>query len=116
MGASAVGPDPLDAGGSGVGQRLIPLEPMSIVLNLGISREFFLLFDVDDVDADDFGIANWQDIDLSTMMFPAEFLIDYVRVYQRKDEINLGCDPKEFPTAKYINEHLEAYSSEAFFL
>lgn len=39
LGAGAVGPDPLELGGSGVGQRLIPLEPMSIVLNLGISRE-----------------------------------------------------------------------------
>jgi hypothetical protein len=41
MGASAVGPDQ-GAGGTSVGQRLIPEEPMSIVLNLGISREFFL--------------------------------------------------------------------------
>lgn len=38
MGASAVSPDQ-GADGSGVGQRLIPVEPMSIVLNLGISRE-----------------------------------------------------------------------------
>ncbi len=35
MGAGAVAPDP---NGSQVGQRLIPEEPMSIVLNLGISR------------------------------------------------------------------------------
>lgn len=39
MGASAVGPDQ-GAGGSGVGQRLIPVEPMAIVLNMGISRAF----------------------------------------------------------------------------
>jgi hypothetical protein len=39
MGASAVGPDQ-GAGGTGVGQRLIPEEPMSIIFNLGISREF----------------------------------------------------------------------------
>jgi hypothetical protein len=38
MGASAVGPDQ-GAGGTGVGQRLVPEEPMS---NLGISRESFL--------------------------------------------------------------------------
>lgn len=37
MGAGAVAPDP---NGSQVGQRLIPEEPMSIVLNLGISRMF----------------------------------------------------------------------------
>ncbi|TFK68584.1 SKN1-domain-containing protein, partial [Pluteus cervinus] len=76
--APAVGPDTGD-GGSGIGQRLIPEEPMSIVLNLGISQ-------------------NWQDIDLTSMIFPAEFLIGYVQVYQRKDSINYGCDPKDFPT------------------
>lgn len=37
MWAKAVGPDN-GPDGSGVGQRLIPEEPMSIVLNLGISR------------------------------------------------------------------------------
>jgi hypothetical protein len=37
--APAVGPDQ-GTGGSGVGQRLIPEEPMAIVLNLGISRMF----------------------------------------------------------------------------
>lgn len=40
--APAVGPDQ-GPDGSGVGQRLIPEEPMSLVLNLGISREFALL-------------------------------------------------------------------------
>jgi len=49
------------------------------------------------------------------MIFPSEYLIDYVRVYQRKDQVNIGCDPQEFPTAKYINDHLEAYMGEFFF-
>ena len=40
--APAVGPDQ-GTGGSGVGQRLIPEEPMAIVLNLGISRMFLRL-------------------------------------------------------------------------
>ncbi|KAJ7673564.1 beta-glucan synthesis-associated [Mycena olivaceomarginata] len=73
-------------GGSGVGQRLIPVEPMSIVLNLGISH-------------------NWQTIDLTTMVFPAEMLVDYVRVYQRDGETNIGCNPPDYPTADYINNH-----------
>jgi len=50
------------------------------------------------------------------MIFPSEYLIDYVRVYQRKDQVNVGCDPQDFPTAKYINDHLEAYMGEFFFL
>jgi len=41
LGATAMGPDQGE-GGSGVGQRLVPEEPMSIVLNLGMSRASFL--------------------------------------------------------------------------
>jgi hypothetical protein len=48
------------------------------------------------------------------MQFPGEMLIDYVRVYQRKDEINIGCDPKDYPTKKYIDDHLQAYSGECW--
>ena len=40
MGATAVGPDQ-NFGGSGVGRRLIPEEPMSIVLNLEVSGMCF---------------------------------------------------------------------------
>ncbi|KAK7460821.1 hypothetical protein VKT23_008750 [Stygiomarasmius scandens] len=90
VGAAAMQSDPEDAGGTGVSQRLIPEEPMSIVLNLGMS-------------------FNWQQIDISTMIFPAEMLIDYVRVYQRKGQANIGCDPKDYPTTKYIDEHPEMY-------
>lgn len=45
------------------------------------------------------------------MVFPAEMLIDYVRVYQRDGETNIGCNPPDYPTTDYINNHLEAYSS-----
>ncbi|KAG6860572.1 hypothetical protein C0995_009717 [Termitomyces sp. Mi166 len=91
LGATAVGPDQGPTG-SGVDQRLIPVEPMSIVLNLGIS-------------------PNWQAIDLTTLLFPAEMLIDYVRVYQRKGATNVGCSPKDFPTEDYISRHMDAYSN-----
>ena len=40
--APAVGPDQ-GTGGTGVGQRLIPEEPMAIILNLGISGMLFRL-------------------------------------------------------------------------
>jgi hypothetical protein len=46
-GAAAVGPDQ-GAGGTGIGQRLVPEEPMSIILNLGISREFSFVHRVGD--------------------------------------------------------------------
>lgn len=29
--------------------------------------------------------------------------LDYVRVYQHPDKINIGCDPPERPTSAYIN-------------
>jgi len=91
MGAAAVGADQ-GTDGSGVGPRLIPEEPMSIVFNLGMSQ-------------------NWQTIDLASMVFPSEMLVDYVRVYQRKGSSNVGCNPKDFPTTDYINNHLEAYQN-----
>ncbi|BGP57188.1 hypothetical protein JCM8202v2_004828 [Rhodotorula sphaerocarpa] len=84
--AGAVGPNPRTQ----IGQRLISEEPMSIVLNLGISTSF-------------------QQFKASNLDFPAEMLIDYVRVYQREGEENLGCDPPGYPTSKYIEDHLEAY-------
>ncbi|KIY51861.1 SKN1-domain-containing protein, partial [Fistulina hepatica ATCC 64428] len=89
--AAAMGPD-TGENGTGVGQRIVSEEPMSIVLNLGISH-------------------NWQRIDLGSMMFPAEMLIDYVRVYQRKDQKNVGCDPPDYPTSEYIDAHMSAYSN-----
>ena len=50
------------------------------------------------------------------MTFPAEMIIDYVRVYQRKDSQNIGCDPEDHPTMDYINNHHVAYSSLCRFL
>ncbi|KJA16007.1 glycoside hydrolase family 16 protein [Hypholoma sublateritium FD-334 SS-4] len=89
--AAAVAGDPLPDG-TGISQRLISEEPMSIVLNLGLSQ-------------------NWQNITLSTMIFPAEMKFDYVRVYQRKGQTNVGCDPSNYPTADYIANHPVAYSN-----
>ncbi|KDQ52324.1 glycoside hydrolase family 16 protein [Jaapia argillacea MUCL 33604] len=88
VGAGAVGPDQ-GPEGSMVGQRLIPEEPMSIILNLGIS----------------------SNIDLNTILSPAVMLVDYVRVYQRKGAMNVGCSPSNYPTADYINRHMDAYTN-----
>ena len=30
--------------------------------------------------------------------------VDYVRVYQPKGNIQIGCDPADFPTMAYINQ------------
>lgn len=63
----------------------------------------------------DFDVENWQTIDLTTMEFPAEMLVDYVRVYQRKGSTNVGCSPSGYPTADYINNHADAYESKSLY-
>ncbi|CAH2353272.1 beta-glucan synthesis-associated protein Kre6p [[Candida] railenensis] len=75
-----------------IGWRRISKEPMSIVLNLGISN-------------------NWAYIDWAAISFPVTFSIDFVRVYQPEDDINVTCDPSDFPTYDYIQSHLNAYSN-----
>jgi hypothetical protein len=42
---------------------------------------------------------------------PAQFLIDYVHVYQDPEDPiqTLGCNPEGFPTAKYIEGNKENY-------
>ncbi|KAL6308456.1 glycoside hydrolase family 16 protein [Sparassis latifolia] len=77
-----------------ISQRIVPEEPMYIILNLGMSPSF-------------------QQQDFKHMQFPASMYIDYVRVYQRSDVSSDGltCDPPNYPTADYINNHLNAYSN-----
>ncbi|KAG8899650.1 hypothetical protein FRB99_006518 [Tulasnella sp. 403] len=86
--ASAVGPDAT----VGIGQRMISEEPMALVLNLGISESF-------------------QPVDVTTLHLPAELKFDYIRVYQKKGQVNVGCDPDSHPTAKYIQDHINAYTN-----
>jgi hypothetical protein len=46
---------------------------------------------------------NFGFIDFAHLTFPTTMRIDYIRVYQPKDQINYGCDPEGFPTEAYIN-------------
>lgn len=68
-------------------------------------------------------------VDPTALTFPAEFKIDYVRVYQRQGAQNVGCDPSgepmcyqfkrstvdtvdlvvDHPTKDYISRHNAAY-------
>lgn len=59
-----------------------------------------------------FCTASWQPIDLTTMVFPGIMLVDYIRVYQRSSNPNMGCSPDDYPTEDYIQAHLPAYSSK----
>ena len=74
-----------------IGQRLIPTEPMSIVINLALSDGF-------------------QQVKWDTVKFPAVMKLDYVRVYQKDGQPDrISCDPDDHPTAKYIQDHPDVY-------
>ena len=78
-----------------IGQRHIPVEPMSIIMNLGMSPGFQTL-----------------DFDEGGMTFPAQLKFDYVRVYQPASQSpKTSCDPPDYPTADYINRHIELYTN-----
>lgn len=69
-----------------IGWRRISKEPMLIIVNLGISN-------------------NWAYVDWNALAFPVTMRVDYIRVYQPKDQINVGCDPPGYPTQNYIKQH-----------
>ncbi|KAF9462095.1 beta-glucan synthesis-associated protein-domain-containing protein [Collybia nuda] len=86
--SSGVAADPI----AQISARPIPQEPMYIIMNLGMSE-------------------NFGDVDLEHLTFPTKMKVDWIRVYQPQDAINIGCDPKEFPTKAYIEHYLPAYTN-----
>lgn len=76
-----------------IGQRIIPTEPLSIIINLAISDGF-------------------QKVDFANLPLPAKLSVDYIRVYQRDDQPDrISCDPPDHPTSKYIHQHTDVYSN-----
>ncbi|KIK62288.1 glycoside hydrolase family 16 protein [Collybiopsis luxurians FD-317 M1] len=75
-----------------ISARPIAQEPMYLIINLGMSE-------------------NFGTVDFEHLTFPNHLRVDYVRVYQDPQNINIGCDPTDFPTADYINTYLEAYTN-----
>jgi beta-glucanase (GH16 family) len=47
---------------------------------------------------------NYGAVDLQHLVFPTTMRVDWIRVYQPENETNIGCDPKNFPTAAYIDK------------
>ncbi|EIW78281.1 glycoside hydrolase family 16 protein [Coniophora puteana RWD-64-598 SS2] len=88
----------LDAGGmvadpeTEINDRPIPQEPMYIIANLAMSENFVT-------------------VDVANLVFPTTMRIDWVRVYQPKNAVNIGCDPKDYPTAAYIQQYADAYNN-----
>ncbi|KIK09644.1 glycoside hydrolase family 16 protein [Laccaria amethystina LaAM-08-1] len=86
--AAGMGPDPQTE----ISARPVPMEPMYIIANLGFS-------------------LNFGQIDFDNLVLPTVMSIDYIRVYQPKNAINIGCDPAAFPTAQYIETYSNVYSN-----
>ena len=75
-----------------IGQRVIPVEPMAIVMNFGMSN----------------GFAALNMTGLSRLM-PATMQVDYIRIYQHEGEMSVTCDPPGYETTEYIARHQEPY-------
>ena len=86
--ARALGPN------GNVGQRVVPVEPLSIVANLGMSS----------------GFAALNMTGLGALM-PATMRVDYVRIYQPEGAESVTCDPPGYETTEYIARHAHAYSN-----
>ncbi|KAI5842865.1 beta-glucan synthesis-associated [Tricharina praecox] len=88
MSGKATGPN------GNIGQRDISREPMSIILNLGMS-------------------SSWTWIDWATLGLAegTTMYIDYVRIYQKEGEESITCDPPGYATTSYIRKHPKAYQN-----
>jgi hypothetical protein len=75
-----------------VAPRVVSQEPMSLVLNLGISTA-------------------WGEILLDQLRFPTVMRIDYVRIYRRPGIESITCDPPGYPATEYIKNHAVAYNN-----
>ncbi|KAL4949514.1 beta-glucan synthesis-associated protein-domain-containing protein [Aspergillus filifer] len=85
--ARSIGPN------GNVGQRVIPMEPMSIVMNLGMAWSFAPI--------DDAIVEH----------LPAYMRFDYIRIYQDPNEVSVTCDPPGYETTEYIKSHPLAYQN-----
>ncbi|KAG2489210.1 hypothetical protein HYH03_012234 [Edaphochlamys debaryana] len=72
-----------------VAERFIPLEPSYVNIFLAMSNTFAPIA---------------PDVPL-----PATMEVDYIRIWQQKDQINIGCSPPDFPTQDYINKNRDMY-------
>ena len=86
MDGRAIGPN------GNIQARQVSEEPMSMVLNLGISN-------------------SWSQVLIGDLRFPTVMHIDYVRIYQRPGQTSLTCDPPGYPTTEYIKNHPLPYNN-----
>ncbi|KAF3905821.1 hypothetical protein AA313_de0206113 [Arthrobotrys entomopaga] len=75
-----------------IGQRVIPMEPMTVILNLGMGTSFA-----------------WVEFTEIAKLLPAKMRVDWVRIYQPPGHESVTCDPKGYETTQYIKDHPVAY-------
>lgn len=80
MDGRAIGPN------GNIAARQVSQEPMSMILNLGISN-------------------SWSEVLIGDLKFPTIMHIDYVRIYQKPGQESVTCDPPGYPTTEYIKNH-----------
>lgn len=83
----AIGPN------GNVGQRTIPMEPLAIVMNLGMAESFAAINE---------SIRSYM---------PGIMRFDYIRIYQDPNNVSVTCDPPGYETTEYIKQHPEAYNN-----
>jgi beta-glucanase (GH16 family) len=77
-----------------IGKRVVPEEPMSIIVNFGMSNGFSAI-----------------NLDGIKKLLPAKMRLDYIRIYQDEGNELMTCDPPGYPTTNYIKEHPEPYAN-----
>lgn len=77
-----------------VGARILPEEPLTVILNFGLSNSFAQVF-LDDL----------------AKLMPATMRVDYIRIWQEEGMESMGCDPEGFETTQYIKDHPEPYAN-----
>jgi len=108
--------------------RRVPVEPMYLILNVDLSPRWGWNFCPSDrcdccadckqsrcttcieVDAQGNSYNSRQWLAELCDSLPAQYEIDYVRVYQPEDKVKVGCDPDDHPTREIIAKDLNAYT------
>lgn len=49
------------------------------------------------------------EVDVDNLPFPSYMMVDNIRVYQRPQSVNVGCNPPDYPTEQWIACHRENY-------
>lgn len=88
MDARSVGPN------GNIGQRVVPKEPMSIIMNLGMSPTFARI-----------------DVAALNALYPVHMRINWIRIYQDPNSHHMGCDPVGYETSTYIKKHQKSYQN-----